>query len=90
MNLLDFIGSFHAEVSKMLDAVDSHGEAGGLMEWANGKVGNYEVYFLWFPKTRRLVYAVRGPGVNKEETIEVKSSLDAIAFAERVIKRLRK
>jgi len=53
-------------------------------------VGNYEVYFLWFPKTRRLVYAVRGPGVNKEETIEVKSSLDAIAFAERVIKRLRK
>ncbi len=90
MNLLDFIGTFHAEVSKMLDAVDSHGEAGGLMEWANGKVGNYEVYFLWFPKTRRLVYAVRGPGVNKEETIEVKSSLDAIAFAERVIKRLRK
>jgi len=90
VNLLDFIGTFHAEVSKMLDAVDSHGEAGGLMEWANGKVGNYEVYFLWFPKTRRLVYAVRGPGVNKEETIEVKSSLDAIAFAERVIKRLRK
>ena len=90
MNLLDFIGTFHAEVSKMLDAVDSHGEAGGLMEWANGKVGNYEVYFLWFPKTRRLVYAVRGPGVNKEETIEVKSSLDAIAFAERLIKRLRK
>lgn len=90
MNLLDFIGAFHAEVSKMLDAVDSHGEAGGLMEWANGRVGNYEVYFLWFPKTQRLVCTVRGPGVNKDETVAVKSSLDAIALAEQLIRRLKK
>ncbi len=90
MNLLDFIGSFHTEVSKMLDAVDSQGEAGGLMEWANGKVGHYELYFLWFPKTRRLAYVVKGPGVNKMETVEVKSLLDAIAFAEQVIRRLRR
>jgi hypothetical protein len=90
VNLLHFIGAFHAEVSRMLDAVDSHGEAGGLMEWANGRVGNYEVYFLWFPKTRRLVCTVRGPGVNKDETVAVKSSLDAIALAEQLIRRLRK
>lgn len=90
MNLLDFIGSFRAEVSKMLDAVNSQGEAGGLMEWANGKVGHYELYFLWFPKTRRLAYVVKGPGINKMETVEVKNSLDAIAFAEQVIRRLRR
>jgi len=90
VNLLDFIGSFRAEVSKMLDAVNSQGEAGGLMEWANGKVGHYELYFLWFPKTRRLAYVVKGPGINKMETVEVKNSLDAIAFAEQVIRRLRR
>ena len=90
MNLLDFIGNFRTEVSKMFDVVNSHGEAGGLMEWANGKVGSYELYFLWFPKTRRLTYAVRGPGVNKMETVEVKSLLDAIAFAEQLIRRLRR
>ncbi|MEZ0318684.1 MAG: hypothetical protein ABWK05_01640 [Pyrobaculum sp.] len=89
MNLLRFIQSFHVEVAKLLDRVEAAGEANGLMEWVNGNVGSYEVYFLWFPKTKKLVYVVVGPGVYKEEELDAASSLEAIAQAERVVARLR-
>ncbi|MEM1598908.1 MAG: hypothetical protein QXP31_05745 [Pyrobaculum sp.] len=89
MNLLHFIQSFHIEVAKLLDKVEAAGESRGLMEWVNGRVGAYEVYFLWFPKTKKLVYAIRGPGVYKEEELDAASSLDAIAQAERIVARLR-
>jgi hypothetical protein len=90
VNLLNFIDTFHTEVAKSFDVVESSGEANGLMEWVNGRVKNYEVYFLWFPKSRRLVYVVKGPGVYKEEAVEVRSALDAIAFAERLLQQLKR
>lgn len=89
MNLLHFIGSFHTEVAKMLDLVDNAGEANGYLEWVNGRVGKYEIYLLWFPKTRRLAYLVRGSGQRKENEVELKNSLDAIAFTERLIQQLK-
>ncbi|MGB9706362.1 MAG: hypothetical protein ACPL3C_12990 [Pyrobaculum sp.] len=89
MNLLHFIGSFHTEVAKMLDSVDNAGEANGYLEWVNGRVDGCEIYLLWFPKTRRLAYLVRGSGRRKEGEVELKNSLDAIAFAERLIQQLK-
>jgi len=88
--MLNFIETFHREVAKRLDAVDSAGEAGGLMEWANGKVGKCEVYFLWFPATKRLVYAVKCPAGRREGEVETKSYVEAIAYAEKIISSLRK
>lgn len=73
----------------MLDKVVSYGEAGGLMEWVNGEVGRSEVYFLWFPKTGRLAYAVRGPLHRGSGEVEAKNAAEAIAQAERLIRRLR-
>lgn len=89
MNLLNFIGAFHVEVSRLLDNVESAGEAGGYLEWASGKVGETEVFFLWFPKTRRLVYAIQGRQRNFGE-VEVKGVLEAIAYVERLVKQLRR
>ncbi|ABP50589.1 MULTISPECIES: hypothetical protein [Pyrobaculum] len=89
MNLLNFIGAFHVEVSRLLDIVESAGEASGYMEWATGKVGDVEVFFLWFPKTRRLVYAIQGHQRNYGE-VEVKGVLEAIAYVERMLKQLRR
>ncbi|AAL64880.1 hypothetical protein [Pyrobaculum aerophilum] len=88
MNLLHFIGSFHVEIAKRLDAVESAGETNGYMEWVNGRVKNVELYFLWFPKARRLVYIIKGPGVRKEGEVETKGLLDAIAYAERLIQQI--
>jgi hypothetical protein len=89
VNLLHFIGSFHTEVAKMLDSVDNAGEANGYLEWINGRVGRYEIYLLWFPKTRRLAYLVKSSGKVKEDEIELKNSLDAIAYVERLIQQLK-
>ncbi|ABL89024.1 conserved hypothetical protein [Pyrobaculum islandicum DSM 4184] len=90
MDLLKFIETFNAEIAKRLDVVESRGETNGLMEWVNGRVGNYEVYFLWFPKTKRLAYAVRGPGLRKEEVVNLGSVFEAVAYVERVISQLKK
>lgn len=89
MTLLHFIEAFHVEVAKMLDETYSAGEAGGLMEWANGRWKNYELYFLWFPKTKKLVYVVRGPHTYDEGIYEAKSAVDAIAAVERLLQRLK-
>jgi len=88
--MLNFIETFHREVAKRLDAVDSAGEAAGLMEWANGRVGKCDVYFLWFPATKRLVYTIKCPAGLREGEVEAKSHVEAVAHVEKIIASLRR
>ncbi|MFN3803538.1 MAG: hypothetical protein ACK4SY_00575 [Pyrobaculum sp.] len=89
MDLLQFVEAFHVEGAKLLDVVESAGEAGGAMEWVIGRVGGYEVYFLWFPTTRRLVYVVKSGETQREGVIEARGRLDAIAQMEKIVRNLR-
>ncbi|MEM1902528.1 MAG: hypothetical protein QXW44_02490 [Pyrobaculum sp.] len=88
MNLLYFIGDFYIEVSKMLEVVNSLGEANGL-QWVNGVFGKWEVYFLWFPKAKKLLCVVKNGEVEKSWEVVVKDVFEAIAVAERILSRLK-
>ncbi len=90
MDLLHFVNAFHIEVSKLLDKVESLGEANGYMEWVVGRLGDYEVYFLWFPRTKKLVYVLKSGKVQKEAEVEVKNRLAAIAQVEKIVQELKR
>ena len=85
--ITDFF-AFHQEASKLLDAVEAAGEAGGYLEWASGKVGETEVFFLWFPKTKRLVYAI-----NKEQReegeVDADTPMKAVQAASKIVAKIR-
>ncbi|MFN7105444.1 MAG: hypothetical protein ACK4M3_02495 [Pyrobaculum sp.] len=89
MDLLQFVEAFHVEGAKLLDVVESAGEAGGVMEWVVGRVGSYEVYFLWFPATRRLIYVIKSGEMRREGVVEARGRLDAIAQVEKIVRTLR-
>ena len=83
--ITDFFTAFHQEASKLFDVVEAAGEAGGYLEWANGRVGEAEVFFLWFPKARRLVYVI-----NKEQREEGEVDADTpIEVASKIVAKIR-
>ncbi|MEM1568648.1 MAG: hypothetical protein QXI84_09220 [Thermofilaceae archaeon] len=89
IKITEFFASFSEEVVRLFDDVESAGHAGGYMEWANGRVGNCEVYFLWFPRRGVLHYVVVVGGEKAEESVKAATAAEALAAAKIVISRCR-